>query len=46
MGAVLCSNRHIKEMLWEFKIREKGDVYEAYVANVVVKVVCEKGPDL
>lgn len=37
---------HIKEMLGEFRIIEKGAVYKAYVENMAVKVVCEKGPDL
>lgn len=45
-GSAMLEQGHIKEMLGEFRIIEKGAVYKAYVENMAAKVVCEKGPDL
>lgn len=44
-GTVMCwgsagfEHRHIKEMLWEFRVVEGGDIYKAYVENMATKMV-------
>lgn len=38
-GSAGFEHRHIREMLWEIRVVEEGDIYKAYVDNMTAKVV-------